>query len=201
MQLNRAADGSLTELPHKNIDTGAGLERILPMLQGLDSIFDTDLFLPIIDGAASICGIAYGQDEKTDVALRVMADHARAMTMLVGDGVLPANEGRGYVLRRVVRKAVLAARRLGVDKPIGPALVEVATEVLGTAWPGSGRAPRCHCQYGGSRGSRFRSHPAGRFGELGGGVRHRREGAGGRRGLHPARHPRLPGGIDRGVGP
>jgi alanyl-tRNA synthetase len=136
MHLNRAADGSLTELPHKNIDTGAGLERILPLLQGLDSIFDTDLFLPIIDEAASICGIAYGQDAKTDVALRVMADHARAMTMLVGDGVLPANEGRGYVLRRVVRKAVLAARRLGVDKPIGPALVEVATEVLGTAWPG-----------------------------------------------------------------
>ncbi len=136
MHLNRAADGSLSELPHKNIDTGAGLERILPLLQGLDSIFDTDLFLPIIDEAASICGIAYGQDAKTDVALRVMADHARAMTMLVGDGVLPANEGRGYVLRRVVRKAVLAARRLGVDKPIGPALVEVATEVLGTAWPG-----------------------------------------------------------------
>src|SRR3984885_1258330 len=136
MKLNRAADGSLTELPHKNIDTGAGLERILPLLQGIDSIFDTDLFLPIIDEEASICGIAYGQDAKTDVALRVMADHARAMTMLVGDGVLPANEGRGYVLRRVVRKAVLAARRLGVDKPIGPALVEVATEVLGTAWPG-----------------------------------------------------------------
>src|ERR1700722_14095627 len=136
MHLNRAADGSLTELPHKNIDTGAGLERILPLLQGLDSIFDTDLFLPIIDEAASICGIAYGQDEKTDVALRVMADHARAMTMLVGDGVLPANEGRGYVLRRGGRKAVLAARRLGVDKPIGPSLVEVATEVLGTAWPG-----------------------------------------------------------------
>src|SRR5580700_11236714 len=135
MHLNRAADGTLTELPHKNIDTGAGLERILPLLQGHDSIFDTDLFLPIIDEAASICGIAYGQDEKTDVALRVMADHARAMTMLVGDGVLPANEGRGYVLRRVVRKAVLAARRLGVDKPIGPALVDLATEVLGTAWP------------------------------------------------------------------
>jgi alanyl-tRNA synthetase len=135
MQMNRGADGTLTELPQKNIDTGAGLERILPILQGHDSIFDTDLFLPIIEEAASICGIGYGRDEKTDVALRVMADHARAMTMLVGDGVLPANEGRGYVLRRVVRKAVLAARRLGVDKPIGPALVDLATDVLGTAWP------------------------------------------------------------------
>jgi alanyl-tRNA synthetase len=135
MHLNRAADGTLTELPQKNIDTGAGFERILPILQGFDSIFDTDLFLPIIDEAASICGTPYGRDDKTDVALRVMADHGRAMTMLVGDGVLPANEGRGYVLRRVVRRAVLAARRLGVDKPIGPALVQAATDVLGTAWP------------------------------------------------------------------
>jgi alanyl-tRNA synthetase len=136
MQMNRAADGSLTELPHKNIDTGAGFERILPILQGLDSVFDTDLFAPIIAEAASICGITYGDDERTDVALRVMADHGRAMSMLVADGVLPANEGRGYVLRRVVRRAVLAARRLGVDKPITPALVEATTQVLGEAWPG-----------------------------------------------------------------
>jgi alanyl-tRNA synthetase len=135
MQMNRAADGTLSDLPHKNIDTGAGFERILPILQGHDSIFDTDLFVPIIDEAASICGISYGKYDKTDVALRVMADHGRAMSMLVADGVLPANEGRGYVLRRVVRRAVLAARRLGVDKPITPALVQAATDVLGTAWP------------------------------------------------------------------
>ena len=80
-------------------------------------------------------GTAYGTDERTDVALRVLADHGRAMTMLVADGVLPANEGRGYVLRRVVRRAVMAARRLGVDKPITPSLVEAATEVLGQAYP------------------------------------------------------------------
>ncbi len=135
MQLNREADGSLTDLPHKNIDTGAGFERILPMLQGHESVFDTDLFVPIIDAAASLCGTPYGQDDQTDIALRVMADHGRAMSMLVADGVLPANEGRGYVLRRVVRRAVLAARRLGVDKPVGPTLVQAATEVLGTAWP------------------------------------------------------------------
>src|SRR5580658_9237795 len=79
MQMNRAADGTLSDLPHKNIDTGAGFERILPILQGHDSIFDTDLFAPIIDEAASICGIAYGKDDKKDVALRVMADHGRAM--------------------------------------------------------------------------------------------------------------------------
>jgi alanyl-tRNA synthetase len=135
MQYNRDEAGELTELPRKNIDTGAGFERILPVLQGEDSVFDTDLFLPIIDAAASVIGTGYGTDERTDVSLRVLADHARAMTMLVADGVLPANEGRGYVLRRIVRRAVMAARRLGVDKPIGPTLVEAATEVLGEAWP------------------------------------------------------------------
>ncbi|MGA2933323.1 MAG: alanine--tRNA ligase, partial [Acidimicrobiales bacterium] len=135
MQFNRDAKGVLTELPRKNIDTGAGLERILPIIQGLDSIFDTDLFLPIIDAAASVLGTSYGADPRADVALRVLADHGRAISMLVADGVLPANEGRGYALRRVVRRAVMAARRQGVDKPIGPTLVQAATEVLGEAYP------------------------------------------------------------------
>jgi alanyl-tRNA synthetase len=135
MQYNRDADGTLVELPRKNIDTGMGLERILPVVQGHDSVFDTDLFAPIIDAAASILGTAYGADPATDVSLRVLADHGRAFSMLVADGVLPANEGRGYVLRRVVRRAVQAARRAGVDKPIGPALVQAATEVLGDAYP------------------------------------------------------------------
>jgi alanyl-tRNA synthetase len=135
MQFNRAADGTRTELPKKNIDTGAGLERILPILQGRDSAFDTDLFAPIIEAAAAKVGMPYGRDEKTDVSLRLMADHGRAMSMLVADGVLPANEGRGYVLRRVVRRAVLAARRLGVETPMTPVLVKAATEVLGGAHP------------------------------------------------------------------
>ena len=135
MQFNRDTQGVLTELPRKNIDTGAGLERILPILGGHDSIFDTDLFLPIIGAAASVVGTAYGTDPRTDVALRVLADHGRAIAMLVADGVLPANEGRGYVLRRVVRRAVMAARRLGVDKPITPTLVQATTEVLGQAYP------------------------------------------------------------------
>jgi alanyl-tRNA synthetase len=135
MQYSRDAGGRLSDLPRKNIDTGAGLERILPVLQGRDSIFDTDLFAPIIDVASSVVGRAYGDDERTDVSLRVMADHGRAMTMLIADGVLPANDGRGYVLRRIVRRAVMAARRLGVDKPIGPRLVDAVTDVLGEAWP------------------------------------------------------------------
>jgi len=135
MQFDRDASGALTDLPRKNIDTGAGLERNLPILQGVDSVFDTDLFVPLIDAAASILGTGYGADPATDVALRVLADHGRAFSMLVADGVLPANEGRGYVLRRVVRRAVLAARRAGVEKPVTPALVQAATAVLGEAYP------------------------------------------------------------------
>ncbi len=135
MQFNRDDGGRLTDLPRKNIDTGAGLERILPILQGHDSIFDTDLFRPIIETAASLLGTAYGTDARADVALRVLADHGRAFSMLVADGVLPANEGRGYVLRRVVRRAVMAARRMGVDQPITPSLVEAVTAVLGQAYP------------------------------------------------------------------
>jgi len=135
MQYSRNPDGTLSDLPNKNIDTGAGLERILPILQGRDSIFETDLFAPIIEAAAAACGVTFGQDEKIDTALRLMADHGRAMSMLVADGVLPANEGRGYVLRRVVRRAVLAARRLGVDQPIVPVLVRATTDVLGGTWP------------------------------------------------------------------
>ena len=135
MQFNRAADGTLSDLPKKNIDTGAGLERILPILNGLDSMYDTDLYVPILSAAAATCGVTYGETESVDVALRIMADHGRAMSVLVGDGVLPSNEGRGYVLRRIVRRAVLAARRLGVDKPIVPTLVTAVTEVLRQAWP------------------------------------------------------------------
>ena len=116
MQLNQLPDGRTEKLPRPSIDTGAGLERILPIVQGLDSIFDTDLFVPMIDAAQSITGRTYGADERQDVGLRIMADHGRAMSMLVADGVLPSNEGRGYVLRRVIRRAVRRARQLGVER-------------------------------------------------------------------------------------
>ena len=135
MQFNRNPDGSTEDLPRPSIDTGAGLERILPVLQGVDSIFATDLFVPMIETAQSITGLTYGQDERVDVGLRILADHGRAMSMLVGDGVLPANEGRGYVLRRIIRRAVRRARQLGVDAAITPRLVEAAVEVLGAAYP------------------------------------------------------------------
>ena len=95
MQLNRLTDGSMVELPKKNIDTGAGLERILPILQGTDSIFATDLLAPLVEAAERVTGVRYGDNGPGDVALRVLADHGRAMTMLVSDGVLPRNDGRG----------------------------------------------------------------------------------------------------------
>jgi alanyl-tRNA synthetase len=135
MQYNRDLDGTTEDLPRPSIDTGAGLERILPVLQGVDSIFATDLFLPMLDTAQSITGRTYGQDEQVDVGLRIMADHGRAMAMLVSDGVLPANEGRGYVLRRIIRRAVRRARQLGMDGAITPRLVDAAVGVLGAAYP------------------------------------------------------------------
>jgi alanyl-tRNA synthetase len=135
MQYNRSADGTTTPLPRPSIDTGAGLERILPLVQGVDSIFATDLFLPMLDTAQSITGRTYGDDERDDIGLRILADHGRAMSMLVSDGVLPANEGRGYVLRRIIRRAVRRARQLGVDEPFATRLVDTAVAILGGAYP------------------------------------------------------------------
>ena len=135
MQYDRLPDGTTEDLPRPSIDTGAGLERILPVLHGVDSIFDTELFLPLLEEAQSITGRTYGEDESDDVALRILADHGRAMSMVVADGVLPANEGRGYVLRRIIRRAVRRARQLGVSEPLTPRLVDAAVRVLGTAYP------------------------------------------------------------------
>jgi alanyl-tRNA synthetase len=135
MQFNRAADGTLHDLPRKSIDTGAGLERILPILQGTDSVFATDVLAPLVAAAEELTGVRYGADDRSDVALRVLADHGRAMTMLVADGVIPSNDGRGYVLRRVIRRAVLAARRLGATGLVTPGLADESARVMGAAYP------------------------------------------------------------------
>ncbi len=135
MQYNRVADGTLSDLPRKSIDTGAGLERMLPMLQGVGSLFDTDVFRPILAVAEELTGQRYGADEHADVSLRILADHARAMAMVVADGVLPSNEGRGYVLRRVIRRTVRRAFQLGVLTPVTPPLVAAVATVLGSAHP------------------------------------------------------------------
>jgi alanyl-tRNA synthetase len=134
-QYDRHPDGSLTELPQKNIDTGAGFERTLAILNGVESVFATDLFAPLLEAAARVIDVPYGRDEASDVAIRRMADHGRAMTMLVADGVLPSNEGRGYVLRRIIRRAVLAARRAGSDRRLAAALADATIEKMGGAYP------------------------------------------------------------------
>jgi alanyl-tRNA synthetase len=135
MESNRLADGTLVDLPTKNIDTGAGLERNLTVLQGVESLYETDISRPILATAEEATGVHYGDDPHSDVALRILADHARAMAILVADGVLPSNDGRGYVLRRVIRRAVRRAFQLGVIEPLTPALVATVADVLGQAYP------------------------------------------------------------------
>jgi alanyl-tRNA synthetase len=135
MQYEKGPGGSMTELPKKNIDTGAGFERTLSILNGVESVFATDLFAPLLETASRALKVPYGRAEETDVAIRRIADHGRAMTMLVSDGVLPSNEGRGYVLRRIIRRAILAARRAGSDAPLAQALVDATIEKMGTAYP------------------------------------------------------------------
>ena len=135
MQYDRAADTTLTELPRKNIDTGAGLERMLAVLNNVDSVFDTDVLRTIVAAAERITGRRYGDDEEVDVKLRILADHARTVTFLVNDGVFPSNEDRGYVLRRILRRAILRAFQLGVERPVLPSLVEAVVEQMDTAYP------------------------------------------------------------------
>jgi alanyl-tRNA synthetase len=138
MQYDQAADGTRTPLPRPSIDTGAGLERILALLQGVDAVWETDLMQPLVDTACSLTGRSYrpGDYEGRDsFAMRVLAEHARSSTMLVSDGVFPSNEGRGYVLRRILRRAVRYAFLLGTEQLVMPRLVETAVDVMGNAYP------------------------------------------------------------------
>jgi alanyl-tRNA synthetase len=137
MQYNQSADGSRERLPKPSIDTGAGLERILCLKQGVDAVWDTDLMKPLVEKASSLTGFGYtgSYESADDLSLRILAEHARSGTMLVADGVFPSNEGRGYVLRRILRRAIRHAYRLGTDKAILPQMVETAIEVMGQAYP------------------------------------------------------------------
>ena len=133
-QMNDAGE-VVGDLPKKNIDTGSGLERVAMVLQGKDSFYETDLVRPILEIAESLSGKRYGEDERTDVSLRILDEHGRAVSFLIADGVLPSNEGRGYVLRRMLRRVVSHARRLGVRDPVMERLTETAIAVLGDAYP------------------------------------------------------------------
>jgi alanyl-tRNA synthetase len=123
------------DLPDKNIDTGSSLERVAMVLQDRDSYFETDLMRPLLDVVEELSGLRHGTDERRDVSLKVIAEHGRATTFLIADGVQPSNEGRGYVLRRMLRRVVSHARRLGIEGEVMPRLVETTVERFGDAYP------------------------------------------------------------------
>ena len=129
------ADGTLTPLPKQNIDTGLGLERIAQIVQNVPSVYDTDGYQLIMDWIASKSGVAYGDSEDATKAHRVLADHGRGMTFLVGEGITPSNEGRGYVLRRVIRRAAQHGLRIGMQTPFLPDLADTVIEQMADAYP------------------------------------------------------------------
>ncbi len=135
MQYDRAADGIMTPLPRPSIDTGMGLERIAAVMQGKLSNYDTDLLVPIIERAADLIGVSYGDNDRSDVALRINADHARATAFLIHDGVLPSNEGRGYVLRKIMRRAIRNARMIGRQDPYLYELTGFIAELMKPGYP------------------------------------------------------------------
>ena len=136
MEFERSADGTLTPLPAPSIDTGMGLERITAVLQGKDSNYDTDSSRRSSGRSAEIAGVAYGGDEiALDISMRVVADHIRATTFLIADGVIPSNEWRGYVLRKIMRRAMRHGKHLGFTEPFLHRLVRVLDREMGDAYP------------------------------------------------------------------
>ena len=134
-QFNNDGNGNYTELAHKNIDTGMGLERLACVMQGVDSMFEVDTIRNIISAVSGIAGVNYHDDPKSDVSLRIIADHMRASSFLIADGVLPSNEGRGYILRRLIRRACRHGRLLGIKKPFINDIIEVVTRENASAYP------------------------------------------------------------------
>jgi alanyl-tRNA synthetase len=137
MQFDARPDGELVPLPAPSVDTGAGLERNLAVLQSVESVWDIDVFRPLIGAAEAVTATAYGgfPGGESDVSLRILAEHGRTMTFLVADGVVPSNEERGYVLRRIIRRAVRHAFLLGAEHLVTPALVAATIDVMGPAYP------------------------------------------------------------------
>ena len=140
MQFDRDLEGRMTPLPAPSIDTGMGLERICAVLQDARSNYGTDLFMPLMKKMADVAGTRIGKDEETDMALRVIADHARATAFLINDGVYPENEGRGYVLRRLMRRALRFGHKLGLSEPFFTDICLEVSTVMGAAWPELGES-------------------------------------------------------------
>ncbi|ERI11836.1 alanine--tRNA ligase [Aneurinibacillus aneurinilyticus] len=134
-QYNHNPDGSYTPLPKKNIDTGMGLERMASVIQDVENNFETDLLFPIIKATCDIAGVKYGESQEKDVALKVIADHSRTVVFAIGDGALPSNEGRGYVIRRLLRRAVRYGKVLGIDKSFLYTLTPVVGEIMKAYYP------------------------------------------------------------------
>src|SRR5439155_21091096 len=134
-QYDRHQDGTLTPLPANNIDTGLGLNRLASIMQGTRSVFETDQFWPLIELGQELSGRRYGEDEATDRALRILADHTRGASFLIADGVVPSNEERGYVLRRLLRRAVVQGRQAGFAPGFLPRYAGVVRETMGAAYP------------------------------------------------------------------
>ncbi len=134
-QFNQDTEGKRMPLPRPNIDTGMGLERITCVMQGKLSVYETDIFAPLINTVAEISGKKYGVDPTTDVTMRIIAEHGRGIPFLIADGVMPSNEGRGYVLRRLLRRAMLFGRRLNTDKSFAGEVAKVTIEKMGSVYP------------------------------------------------------------------
>jgi len=134
-QYDQDREGNRTLLLKPNIDTGMGLERTAAVMQGKSNVYDTDLFVPLIEKIAGLSGRKYGADEATDIAMRIVVEHSRGIAFLIADGVLPGNEGRGYVLRRVLRRTSLFGRRLGLEKPFIDNIAGAAIELMGHIYP------------------------------------------------------------------
>src|SRR5574344_644110 len=134
-ELYQDEEGNQSPLEKKNVDTGMGLERIAMVCQGVTSTFETDLLKPILDKVVEMSGVSYKKSEKTDISLRIVTDHARCVTFLINDGVIPGNEGRNYVLRMILRRALRHGKMLGLELPFLNTLVDVVVENYGTAYP------------------------------------------------------------------
>ena len=134
-QFDKQADGTYLELASKNIDTGMGLERLACVMQDVDNIFEVDAIRAILDHVCKVAGVSYGKDNKKDISIRVITDHTRSVTMMVSDGILPSNEGRGYVLRRLLRRAARHGRLLGINRLFLSEIVDTVIKCFGKAYP------------------------------------------------------------------
>ncbi len=134
-QFNNMGDGTYTELEHKNIDTGMGLERLACVIQGVDNMFEVDTVRNILNKVCEISGKEYGKDKNTDISIRAITDHARASTFMISDGIIPSNEGRGYVLRRIIRRAVRHGKLIGINRPFFKELCDVVINENKSGYP------------------------------------------------------------------